>query len=710
MKQGLQRIIAVLLLLIPMTRSALGAGIEGYTPFNLQGQCTVQTDAGYEPVVLNQFYPFGKTVKTDRNSFLDLRFSEGNTFRLLARTTITITEDVKDPKLKILQLTSGSVDLSLDQYPKDHKLQVETPSAICGAVGTRFVVEFEAVEGSEGSRTHSFRCDQGEVQIASRFTVDDEIVIGQSFAVSNFTAGSEMVAEFQEGVNNAYTDVTVNRGRLDFNYGGREGVSFTVEAEEPPPGQQPVEAPRFTCALEKRPDGTTVVAFKMIRGVAAFSFFGGQAGAERVTARDGAVLVPGKKVETETGEVVAIEKGVQAEAVAAQYLETAKTEGTENAKLVDLRITQAPQAEVVAQQAVVQEAAAKTSSVLTKVVEMIELISFKKAAEDVEAPQEKEIEEQPQEEQEEEKETPEEVEPEAKEEAPTQAPEAEVESEASATQAAAETAPAPAAETTPTPTKQKTGPIQPVVVVTTSQPTISELKQIQDSDGDGLSDADEEVVNSGQALDSDGDGVADVVENAAASGQAKDSDSDGIADVLEEALGLNPALATTQYNVQIASGKVTFSTSNSHLNAGQTEFISFTVQGEIFAINFESLQSVASRAAITQPLFRQVGDVYTTSQGLQVTLVGIVNANSGREYVFHVSNVSNHALTGGGFAFQPLDANDQPVSDDNITVDTTNGMYAADGVGVVTITDPNNISSSVLLSPLGTGAASPIDP
>ena len=74
---------------------------------------------------------------------MDLQFSQDNTFRLLARTTLMVTQGVRNPKLKVIQLTQGSVDLKLDDYPPDLKFQVETPSAICGAVGTRFSVSFE---------------------------------------------------------------------------------------------------------------------------------------------------------------------------------------------------------------------------------------------------------------------------------------------------------------------------------------------------------------------------------------------------------------------------------------------------------------------------------------------------------------------------------------------------------------------------------------
>jgi hypothetical protein len=114
--------------------------IKGFTPINQEGDCTINSGSGFLPASIGKLYPFGNNAKTGRNSFLDLEFSDGNTFRLLARTSVTITENAKDPKLKVIQLTKGTVDLKLDNFPADHKLQVETPTASCGAVGARAIV------------------------------------------------------------------------------------------------------------------------------------------------------------------------------------------------------------------------------------------------------------------------------------------------------------------------------------------------------------------------------------------------------------------------------------------------------------------------------------------------------------------------------------------------------------------------------------------
>ena len=333
------------------------AGIEGFTALDAIGDCRIRVGATYQDVVVGTRYDFGTMVKTGRNSYLDLQFSESNSFRLLARTQLVITEGVRNPNLKILQLSKGSVNLQLDNFPVDHKLHVETPSAICGAVGTRFVVSFEddaviaPVSASPGSRVHRFSCEQGELQVASRFTIDDEIVIGQSFAVDSVTAGSDMVAVIQEGLDNVYTDVTVNRGRLTFKYGGEDGTEFVVDAGE---GETPS---RFQAALSKKEDGSVFVAFKMIDGFADFIFFGGEGNVARIASGDGAVLVPKAGA---TGNIV---KSSQASQAAQQQLNASNAEGKEFAKLVDLKKTGASDAAIKDQRNRVAKAAQATNIV-----------------------------------------------------------------------------------------------------------------------------------------------------------------------------------------------------------------------------------------------------------------------------------------------------------------------------------------------------------
>lgn len=348
-----------------------GAGIKGFTPINETGKCQVKSETGYVEITVGELYDFGRTVKTSRNSFLDIEFSEGNTFRLLPRTTLTITESAKNPKLKVLELTSGEVDLKLDNFPKDHKLQVETPTAICGAVGTTFKVSFESGQTSrtgEGSRSHRFSCAKGEINVASRFTVESSVVIGKTFKVDSMTAGSDMVASIEEGKNNAYTDVTVNRGRLRFSFGaGNDLAQFTVERNE---GE--TDPPRFKVATEKRADGTTFIAIKMISGVANFNFFGGGSRSNTISSSRGSVIVPTGKRE--------IAPKLQSSEEAAKFITSSEAETKAFTQLAVLKKSKKASKKQIADQAAKLDKAANATNKAKNLVLIGQAAASKAAA------------------------------------------------------------------------------------------------------------------------------------------------------------------------------------------------------------------------------------------------------------------------------------------------------------------------------------------
>ncbi|MFT5127964.1 MAG: hypothetical protein ACI8W8_001572 [Rhodothermales bacterium] len=318
------------LIVVGLSFSVAANSITGFRTLKVTGQCLVKT-AGEEDYVDAQnqtVYAFGTTLKTGRNSNMLLEFSQGNTFQLLPRTTLVLNQDTRNPKLKILRLQSGSISLQLDDFPKGHKLEVETPSAICGAVGTRFVVSFDEVETTPGETQpgrNSFSCSDGIVNVASRFKVGEEQVTGKSFSVPQVEAGTAIVAFIHEGLENTYTDVTVNRGALSFQYGDSKNNSFKVQATDGAPT-------RFICALEKSDKAVDMVALDVRRGKVdreTSRFFVGKK-TESVTPQNGAVLVAGK-------ELLETSKDAQEDAVG-DYLAKAKVEGELHSKLVKLEV------------------------------------------------------------------------------------------------------------------------------------------------------------------------------------------------------------------------------------------------------------------------------------------------------------------------------------------------------------------------------------
>jgi len=110
----------------------------------VEGDVTVTlTDKGEAvPMQKDAVYPFGTTIKTGRASFADLELSPKNSFRILAGSTVTIQPNTKSPKLVSLKMKEGEIESNLGAFPKGFRYEVQTPLAICGAVGTSYIVKY----------------------------------------------------------------------------------------------------------------------------------------------------------------------------------------------------------------------------------------------------------------------------------------------------------------------------------------------------------------------------------------------------------------------------------------------------------------------------------------------------------------------------------------------------------------------------------------
>ena len=320
----------IALALIGLSLPVVAQNITGFKTLKVTGQCLVKQPGNDDYVDAQNLtsYPFGTTLKTGRNSNMLLEFSEGNTFQLLPRTTLVLNENTRNPKLKVLRLKSGSVSLQLDDFPKDHKLEVETPSAICGAVGTRFVVSFDDIDAGAGEKQpgrNSFSCSEGKVHVASRFTVDERDITGKSFSVPVVEAGTAIVAVIHEGLENTYTDITVNRGALSFQYGDSAANTLNVKATDGSPT-------RFVCALEKSASKVDLIAMDVRRGEVERRvkrrFLPDTS--NTVASGGGAVLIDGNEVRVANKDAT--------EDAIGDYLTKAKAEGELHSKLVKLEI------------------------------------------------------------------------------------------------------------------------------------------------------------------------------------------------------------------------------------------------------------------------------------------------------------------------------------------------------------------------------------
>ncbi|MBT3191624.1 MAG: hypothetical protein HN341_03630 [Verrucomicrobia bacterium] len=108
------------------------------------GECTVKLPDGdaFVPAEESKAYPYGTAVRTGMRSSLVIIFSEGNLCRVLANANLTMSEGISNKKLKIIRLNEGEVEVELleDFHTDGNALNVETATAICGAIGCKFRV------------------------------------------------------------------------------------------------------------------------------------------------------------------------------------------------------------------------------------------------------------------------------------------------------------------------------------------------------------------------------------------------------------------------------------------------------------------------------------------------------------------------------------------------------------------------------------------
>lgn len=163
----------------------------------------IRVDGNYVNIEVGKFYKFPATIKSN-NAQVFIQFSQDNTARLLTKTTLNLSsEKVRHPKLKLL---SGKIALELDNFPKDHKIEVSTPTAVCGAVGTRFEVSYSGedkqlgIDKASSTQKQSFACTKGEIYVASN-----------SFSIGGVKKGQTVSTQAYEGKENAYCSVKLDK-------------------------------------------------------------------------------------------------------------------------------------------------------------------------------------------------------------------------------------------------------------------------------------------------------------------------------------------------------------------------------------------------------------------------------------------------------------------------------------------------------------------
>jgi len=195
---------------LPVTESGKDApDITGFKALAKEGDVTIKAPKAttFSNLKLEVPYKLGGVVKTGRNAFADLELNPKNQVRVLAKTEVQMGVNMKHPLIIALKLTSGKVDCKLDNFPKGHLFQVQTPIGICGAVGTAYSVE--ELLGDHTTATNIFVSD-GAVYVDGQYvrTLDTPLGPGQSLSISITQRGSTQ-------------DVTVT-------FNGQPGQSITL--------------------------------------------------------------------------------------------------------------------------------------------------------------------------------------------------------------------------------------------------------------------------------------------------------------------------------------------------------------------------------------------------------------------------------------------------------------------------------------------------
>ena len=184
----------------PLIRAADAAApdITGFKVLDVSDpSASIRSDekSPYGKVEIGKTYSFPAGIKTVRAQ-VTIEFSAGNKARILPQTVVNLaSEKVKHPRIK---LVGGSVALELDAFPKDHSLEVATPTAVCGHVGTNFEVSVgETAAKIEGAQ--AFKCSKGQIYVNA-----------SGFKISELGVGSEVATTEHKGKENSYCDARIN--------------------------------------------------------------------------------------------------------------------------------------------------------------------------------------------------------------------------------------------------------------------------------------------------------------------------------------------------------------------------------------------------------------------------------------------------------------------------------------------------------------------
>jgi hypothetical protein len=159
--------LVILSLLVATIGTNAFAGFEPlFRVLKITGECSLKRpkELNFAPAEESKAYPYGTKLRTGMQSSLVVVFSEGNICRVLANADLTISEGPSNKKLKIIRLNEGEVEVELKEtfHSDGNALNVETATAICGAIGCKFRVQSTT---EDALRIILVRCIEGMIRI-----------------------------------------------------------------------------------------------------------------------------------------------------------------------------------------------------------------------------------------------------------------------------------------------------------------------------------------------------------------------------------------------------------------------------------------------------------------------------------------------------------------------------------------------------------------
>jgi hypothetical protein len=159
--------LVILSLLVATISTTTFAGFEPlFRVIKVTGECSLKRpkERKFAPAEESKAYPYGTKIRTGVRSSLVVIFSEGNICRVLPNTDLTMSERASNKKLKTVRLKEGEVEVELkEDFDSDgNALNVETSTAICGAIGCKFNVKSKT---KDDLTIILIRCIEGMIRV-----------------------------------------------------------------------------------------------------------------------------------------------------------------------------------------------------------------------------------------------------------------------------------------------------------------------------------------------------------------------------------------------------------------------------------------------------------------------------------------------------------------------------------------------------------------